>query len=571
MDLSYRMVLNLRFNRMSIQRGLSFFISIFFLLLAGCQQKGPSADLVLQNGNFFTVCERVPNVQAVAIKGDRILAVGSNDEIARYIQEKTRVINLEGKFGCPGFNDAHVHFVRGGMRMGDVDLKGVDSIREIQRKVLQSVRTLPPGSWLTGGGWDQSCLPDGKWPTSQILDVVAPDVPIFLRRVCGHAALVNRKAILIAGITADTPNPPGGEIVKNPETGQPTGILKEGAMALVSQYIPSPSEETLTDAVMKALAEAGKYGITSIQDKSGAGMLEVYKDLLDRGKLTCRISLSSSLKESSEESKRLQKRYRGVMLRFGGLDGILDGSIGAETAAFANPYLDDPINRGMLQWTQDELNGLVLLADKEGFQIQSHAVGDEANRMALDAYALTKKFNIGEKRRHRIEHAQVLSVGDIPRFQALGIVASMQPAHLMDDLRWLERKIGLQRCRYAYALKSLKDRGTVLAFGSDWPAAPLNPMLGIYAAVTRKDTTGYPPRGWFPQERIPVEEALAAYTLGSAYAEFMETEKGSLEPGKLADIVIVDRNLLKIPSQEILRAEVVYTILGGTIVYQREP
>ena len=544
-------------------------IGFGILFLAGCQREEPKADLILRNGVFFTVNETQPTVQAIAVRGDRILAVGTDEEIERYSGEATRIIDVEGRFGCPGFNDAHLHLVSGGKSMMEVDLVGAGSVEEIQRRVLRKLYRLPPGTWLTGRGWDQTLLPDKRWPTKRILDRIAPNVPIFLRRVCGHAALVNSKALTIAGITAETPDPPGGEIVKNPATGRPTGILKEGAMDLVAQYIPPSSEEVILAAVEAALAEARRLGVTSVQDNTSADMLEVYQQLLDEDKLTCRISEWPPLQEDLTEYKKLRNRYDGPMLRFGLLKGFSDGSMGSRTAAFFEPYSDDPSTYGIPQMTQEALNRLVLRADGEGFQIGIHAIGSRGNRMVLDAYALARKINGARDSRHRIEHAQVLTEADLPRFEELGVMASMQPSHCISDMRWAEERIGRERCRYAYAWKSLKNSGAVLAFGTDWPVESLNPMLGLYAAVTRRDTLGYPPRGWFPQERLTMEEAIEAYTLGSAYAEFMEKEKGSLEPGKLADVVILDRNLLSVSPSQILKTRVVYTIVGGKIVYQR--
>ncbi len=549
---------------------LTAFLFLTAIFPFGCHRKKPKADLVLKNGTFFTVNRLRPEVEAIAIKGNQILATGKDEEINRFIGENTRVIDLKGMFGCPGFNDAHLHFLSGGMSKTEVDLIGVKSIREIQKRVIKKLRTLPPGSWLTGRGWDQTLLPDKKWPTRKILDSVAPNVPIFLRRVCGHAALVNTKALHIAGIKTDTPNPPAGEIVKDPATGKPTGILKEDAMDLVSQYIPPPSEQVIEKAVEIALEEARKFGVTSIQDNTSADMLNVYQKLLNEGKLTCRVSEWPPLQEDLKRYKKLQQKYNGNIIHFGLLKGFSDGSMGSRTAAFFRPYFDDPTTRGIFQMTQDELNRLVLHADKEGFQIGIHAIGDAANRMVLDAYTLARKINGVRDSRHRIEHAQILTKEDIPRFKELGVIASMQPTHCIEDMRWAETRIGTERCRYAYAWRSLKNHGAVLAFGTDWPVVSLNPMEALYAAVTRRDTSGYPRKGWFPQERLTIQETIEAYTLGSAYAEFREKEKGSLVPGKLADIVILDHNLLEIPSEEILKTRVVYTIMNGKIVYERK-
>ncbi len=538
------------------------------VICVGCQQEDPQADLVLKNGIFFTVNKDQPRAQAVAVLEDRILAVGDNAEMDRFIGEKSRVIDLEGLFGCPGFNDAHIQFLNGGLQTNEVDLKGISTLHDIQIQILKALNQSPSGSWIVGTGWDQNLLPERQWPTKHFLDVICPDVPIYLRRVGGHAALVNNKALRIAGITSRTPNPPGGEIMKNPMTGDPTGILKEEAMHVVSQYIPSPSLEMVEWAVEYGLKEARRFGITSIQDYSSADMLEIYQQFFDQGRLTCRISEWIPIQSDLKEYEILRDKYDNNRLHVSMLNGFIDGNVGSQTAVFFQPYLDNPSTRGILQMTQEELNRLIVDADHNQFQVGIHAAGTQGNRMVLDAYALAQRINGKRDSRHRIEYAQILTEEDIVRFHDLGVIASVQPSHCIDGLHWIESQIGQERARYAYPLKSLKKEGTVIAFGTDWPAGPLNPMLGLYAAVTRRDTTGYPSEGWYPQERITIEEAIEAYTLGSAYAEFMDKEKGSLEPGKLADIVILDQNVLEIASESILKTRVVYTILDGQLIYQ---
>lgn len=548
-------------------------LSYFVLFFAGCQRNGEKADIVLKNGTFYTLNWVQPFVQAVAIKKDHILAVGGSEEMDGLVGDRTRVIDLKGMFGCPGFNDAHVHLLRGGLSRTEVDLTGVRSVEEIQRRVLQRVNELPPGSWVVGRGWDESLFPGHDWPTSRIFERIAwfaPDIPIFLIRVCGHAALVNERALLIASITEETPDPAGGEIVRDPVTRKPTGILKEEAMALVSQYLPLPSEEDIKTAIEEVFDALRRMGITSVQDHGPVSMFEVYQDLMDERKLTCRVALSPPLQEDLGAYSELRQRFNGNLLRFGFLSGRIDGSLGSRTAFLSQAYFDEPSTQGILHMTKEELNRLVILADKEGFQVGMDAVGDGGNRYVLEAYSLARLYNGTANSRHRVEHAQVLTQELVSRFKESGVVASMQPAHCADDMRWCERRIGAQRCSHVHAWKSLKDGGVVLAFGTDWPVVPLDPMIGLYVAVTRRDTLGFPAAGWYPQERLSIEEALEAYTLGSAYAEFMEREKGSLEPGKLADIVVMDRNLLEASPVDILKSKVVYTMLGGRIVYERE-
>jgi len=538
------------------------------LFFTRCFWFGQNGDLVLRNGLFYTGNLSKPQAQALVIRGERILLVGKNEDMERFVGPRTRVLDLNGRFACAGFNDAHVHLFNGGKGSTEFDLSGIASIEEMQQRILKKAWELPTEAWLIGRGWDQSLFPGGVWPDKRYLDVIAPDVPMYLVRICGHVALVNSKALAIAGIKTGIPDPPAGEIVRDPATGEPTGILKEEAMRLVSQYIPALSKEGTEQAVLNALNLVEQYGLTSLQDGSPPDIYPIYEKLLDNGMLKCRISLWFPLDERPQQYRRLRDRYNHTKLRFGLLKGFVDGSMGARTAFFQEPYSDEPSTRGIPLMTQEKLNLLVLRADREGYSIGLHAIGDEANGMALNAYALAQRINGMRDSRHRIEHAQVLTKKDIPRFKELGVIASMQPVHCIEDLPWAEARIGAARARYAYPWRSLLKESTVLAFGSDWPVAPLNPIVGMYAAVTRKDTLGQPLNGFFPQERITIREALDAYTKGSAYAERMEAEKGTLEKDKLADIVVLDQNLLVIPAQKILQTKVVMTICAGKIVYE---
>ncbi|HHS13983.1 MAG TPA: amidohydrolase [bacterium] len=550
-----------------------FFMAIGWfvvLITGGCRQPIPRADLILVNGTFFTVNRQRPLVQAVAVKGGRILAVGTREEILIHRNENTVILDVEGKFGCPGFNDAHVHLLKGALQGIDLDLRGVRTHRELQRMVLARARALPAGGWIVGRGWDQSIMPDSEFPSRRVLDAVAPGVPVYLERICGQAALVNGLALRIAGITTETPDPASGQIVKDSHTGHPTGILKNDAMLLVSQYIPEPDPEILQKAIVNILDKAVGYGLTSLQDDSGEKMLPVLDKLREEGRLPVRIMQKLLLSHDVRSARQLRQKYQGPMLRTGWLTRQLDGSMGARSAAFFQSYHDQPDNRGIVLMNQEELDRMALKADAEGFHLCLEAVGDRANFMALNSLRICQVINGRRDSRHRIEHAQILHKEDVSRFGELSVVASMQPAHLIDDLRWAQAMLGPGRTRFAYAWKSLKEAGAVLAFGTDWPVVPMNPMLGLYAAVTRKDTTGYPSDGWFPKERISMEEALEAYTLGSAYAEGQENEKGSLEPGKWADIVILNQNLLEIMSKEVLNTEVEITLVGGKIVYRRQ-
>jgi predicted amidohydrolase YtcJ len=549
----------------SMKKRMAWIVAAAALFAAGCTWFGQNADLVLRNGILYTGNDSKPQAEAMAVRGGRILLVGKNEDVDRFIGRRTQVVDLRGRFACAGFNDAHAHLLGGGKLDTEMDLSNIASVEEFQRRVLTRAWEMQAGTWLIGRGWDQTLFPGGVWPDKSWFDA---DIPVFLLRVCEHAAVVNRKALEIAGIRKDTPDPPAGEIVRDPATGEPTGILKEDAIKMVTQYIPALSKEGIIQAILKALDSARRFGITSVQDVDASETAETYQELLDKGKLTCRISMGFPLNETPEQFRRMRDRLGGPSLHFGLLKGFADGSMGARTAYFLAPYADDPSTRGIPLLTQEKLNLLVLRADRTGFQIGVHAIGDEANDMVLNAYALARRINGIRDSRHRIEHAQVLLKKDLPRFKELGITASMQPAHCVDDMRWAEARTGPKRIRYAYAWRSLLDHGAILAFGSDWPVASLDPLVGIHAAVTRQDSSGRPPGGFHPEEKITVREALDAYTKGSAYAERMEAEKGTLEKNKVADIVVLSRNLLTAPPSQILKTKVVMTICAGKIVYE---
>jgi len=559
-----------------MRRRFCFVLSFLMigLFAQACKKPVPVATLILRNGFIYTVDPENRVVESIAIKGDRILAIGTDQEMARFVGPKTAVLDLEGRFACPGFNDAHIHLPRGVMDGHELDLSGVHSIRDIQRAVMrryEEIRKDNPGGWTVGRGWDQTLYPGNERPTRSDIDRFVSEAPVFLRRVCGHVAVANGKALDIAGIDRHTPDPPGGRIVRDPRTGEPNGILEEKAMDLVIQYLPPPSKAAATAEILNLLDRFRRLGITSIQGPCDSLACEILASLLETDRLTCHVSMWMPLEADLSTAKRTRSKYRGTMIRAGLLKGYIDGSLGSRTAALFRSYADAPETFGLQRMTQNALNLLVLKADREGFQVGLHAIGDRANRMALDAFELARELNGRRDSRHRIEHAQVLDPEDIPRFARLGVTASMQPSHCLTDLLWAEHRLGTRRSRTAYAWNELAESGTVLAFGTDWPAAPLDPLIGIYTAVTRRDTSGYPAQGWFPEQRIGIGEAIRAYTLGSAYAEFTDPMKGSLEPGKLADIVVFDRNLLRIPPQELLRAGVAYTILGGKIIYRAVP
>ena len=549
-------------------------LSLFplFLLALSCTSTKYST-LVLINGKVATMDKNNPWAEAVAINGEKIIKVGKNEDIKSLISDKTKIIDLNDRLAIPGFNDAHLHFVSGGLSLLRVNLQGCTTLDEIKSRIRAKIDELPEGAWIIGRGWDHTLFNKGVWPDKSMLDEIAPNNPVFLRRVDGHSVWVNSLALKAAGITKETTNPLGGEIVRDAHAGEPTGILTENAIDLVDKVIPEPSKEELTLAIRKALEEARKYGVTSIQDNSNLGVIDIYKELLKNGELTVRVSEWLPFDWINEMKKldNIRKKFpkHSNMLRPGLLKGFADGSMGSSTAYFFEPYSDDSTNYGIPLYTQEELTELVVKADKAGYQMGIHAIGDKANHMVLNAYEQSIKLNGKRDSRHRIEHAQVLRSEDIKRFYKLGVIASMQPTHCIDDMRWAESRIGHERCVGAYAWGSFLDCEAKLAFGTDWPVEPLNPMLGLYSAVTRQSIEkGLPVGGWFPEQRLTVEETVRAYTLEAAYAEFQETIKGSIEPGKLADIVILSDDIFTIPPKEILNTRVVMTILGGKIIYE---
>lgn len=534
----------------------------------------------MQNGRVATLDTQQPWAEAVAMAGDSILAVGATVELEKFSGPRTKVIDLGGRLVIPGFNDAHCHLLSGGLSLLRVNLLGATTAEEIKRRVAEKVRESPPGSWIRGRGWDHTLFNRGRWPDKSLLDSVADGHPIFLMRVDGHVGWANSEAFRLAGITSATPDPPGGEIVRDPETKEPTGIFKENAVDLINTVVPPPTKTELTLALEKALVEARRLGVTSVQEQSDPGDFpggyEVYREFFDAGKLTLRIDTWLALNDATKPHRldSLQALFpkAGGWLRAGMLKGFTDGSMGSRTALFFAPYSDDPTTSGIAGYTQDSLNNLVRIGDSLGYQIGLHAIGDKANYMALKAFDFARLTNGPKTRRHRLEHAQVMRPQDIEYCARLGVVALMQPTHCTSDMRWAEDRVGKERCKGAYAWRSFLDNRVPLAFGTDWPVEPLDPMEGIYSAVTRqpREVVKPLPESWMPEQRITVEEAVRAYTFGSAYAEFQEEKKGSIAPGKLADLVVLSQNIFTIPPREILSTKVDLTIVGGKVVFERK-
>ncbi len=536
------------------------------------------ADLVLVNGKVWTVDKRQPEVEAVAVWRYRILAVGKSDDVKALAGPRTRVIDLKGRRVVPGFYDSHIHLLGSGLRLGEVALKDAKDEAEFGRRLREFDRKLPRDRWLLGGEWDHDRTFGGRLPSAELIDKYVPDRPVFLRRYDGHMAVVNTQVLKKADVTAKTADPPGGVIYRKPGTQEPTGLLRDNAMALVDGLVPPPSETEIIEAVRAALAEARQAGVTSVQDMDGSGaatrrtLFRVYQQLARDGKLTLRIDLRWPLGEWETLAKLgAEAGFGDDWVKIGGVKGFVDGSLGSSTAKMFESFLNEPGSTGVYVTPLDRLRQDVAAADLAGLSVAIHAIGDRANAELLDIFAEVARTNGPRDRRFRVEHAQHLRPQDYARFKELGVIASMQPYHAIDDGRWAEGRIGSKRCESSYAFRSLREAGAKLAFGSDWSVAPLSPILGIDAAVTRRTLDGKHPKGWCAEQRIGVAEAVEAYTLTAAYAAFQEKDRGSIETGKLADLVVLSRDILAEDERDhIAEATVVQTVVGGKVVYQRK-
>jgi len=549
-------------------------------LLVGCQPgyDGPPADLVVMNANVVTIDHDNPRAEAIAVIGEEIIAVASNQAIQAYIEEgTTEVIDAGGRLVIPGFNDAHAHYA--GLDTDYIELRYITDPNIITERVREAVARAQPGELIRGGHWEHEMFTDKQWPTKELLDEVAPNNPVSLSRTDGHSSLVNSYVIRASGITNDTPDPFGGEIQRDPVTGEATGIFKEQARSLLRynavevQRTPEEEAARRAEGWEAMLDYTRSLGITSIQHPGG-GNAETYQRLLDEGKLTVRVDVSGRLTADPEELQRwaeLRDRYpqSGNWIRFGYMKGFIDGTLGSGTALFFEPFLDEPDKSGLPMMPYEELEEQILATDAMGFQIGIHAIGTKANNWILNAYEKAQEVNGVRDSRHRSEHAQVLIDEDIPRFAGLGVIASMQPTHCITDKRFAEKRISLERSKGAYAWRRLLDAGAKLAFGTDYSVEPLPPLEGIYAAVTRKDRMGEEGDGWFPDQKLTAEEAIEFYTLGAAYAQFMEDRKGMIKEGYLADLAIYEQDFMVAPENEIMTAQVAYTIVGGKVVYQK--
>jgi predicted amidohydrolase YtcJ len=543
------------------------------ILSAGCgarkSDESTGADLIVY-GRVWTGDSTRPWAQAVAVEGDTIAAVGDSATVARLGGRDTRVIANGKAMVAPGFMDGHAHFLRGGFQLSNVDLRDAATPEEFVSRIKAFAATLRPGEWILGGTWDHENWPGAPLPDRSWIDSVTPNNPVFIDRLDGHMALANSAALKLAGVNRSTREIPGGAIVRRPD-GEPTGVLKDEAQNPMWAVIPTPSVIQSDTALQRAMAWAASKGVTAIADVDVPWYeVAALRRAHAAGKLATRVSVYVPLRDWRRMADTVRKQGIGdEWLRVAGVKGYVDGSLGSTTALFYRPYNDAPGTAGLFVTPEDSLRAWIGGADSARLQVVVHAIGERANGVLLDIFDSVATAHGPRDRRFRVEHAQHLRRADIDRLARSGVMASMQPYHAIDDGRWAQKRIGPERIKTTYAFRSLLDRGARLGFGSDWTVAPLDPLLGIYAAVTRRTLDGTNPEGWVPQEKITVEEALRAYTSANAYGVFAETQRGKLAPGYLADLVVLDQDLTRIPAQAIDRAQVRATVVGGRVVYSR--
>jgi len=560
----------------------------------------PKADVIFLHGNIYTGVADTssfhanPRAEALAVRDGRVAAVGRDDEILKLKGSATTVVDLAGHFAMPGFNDAHMHLANAGFRRLTVELGGVKSLTEFRERIRERVLTAGPGEWIVGGGWDQTLWPVKELPSRWDIDEVTTDHPVFLQRVDGHIAVANTKALQLASITVASRDPQGGKIDRD-SSGQATGILRETAGDAVTAVIPRPTHDRRRQAIETALQDLAQSGVTSAQDNSDIGDAQVNWDdfqILEEiergGKLTARVSEWMPFNDqlSNLQAHRASHPQSDNMLHTGMLKGFMDGSLGSRTAALLDPYADDAANFGLPQYDQAKLTEMTKERVDAGFQIGFHAIGDKGVQMALDAFAAATADRVGTGLRPvqaerssavspqtsapglrlRVEHAQVTNPLQVAKFKELKVIASMQPTHLLTDMNWAEARLGPKRAAHSYAWAEFLKNGVTLAFGTDYPVEPVTPFRGLYAAVTRKSEDGK--KEYYPEQKLNIEQAIAAYTTGSAFAEFAEKEKGTLAPGMLADMVVLDRDITSVAPEKILGTKVLRTVVGGKTVYE---
>jgi predicted amidohydrolase YtcJ len=527
------------------------------------------ATAIYVNGNFWTGDPRQPKVEAIAVHDGRISQMGTSAKVRSIADKSTRVVDLHNAPVVPGFIDNHLHFVSGGLALDRVDLRDASTPAEFSSRIAQAAAKLPKGRWILDGNWDHETW-GGQLPTRDWIDKDTRQTPVFVSRLDGHMALANSVVLKLAGIDEKTPDPPGGTIVRD-SAGRPTGVLKDAAMTLVTKVMPPPSDEELEQGLLRAMEHAVSHGLTQVHDMGGFEdfrVLQVYQRARAKDELRLRIYSFVPIAESQQAAVFKQRNGTGDdWLRWGGVKGYVDGSLGSTTAWFHRPYKDEPNTSGLTVTDPEVLRNQISAANNAGLHVTVHAIGDRANDWLLDTYAKVQQAGPKKDWRFRIEHAQHLSPDAIRKFALLGVIASMQPPHLIDDGRWAEKRVGADRLEGMYAFRSLIDAGAHLTFGSDWPVASLDPLTGIYAAVTRRTAGGANPNGWQPQQKITVAEALRAYTAENAWAGFQEGKVGVLKDGALADFVVLSRDLFSTPPEQIADIKVVRTVVGGRDVF----
>ena len=558
-------------------------VACFFLLVAARaaaqQPKGPEpADTVVLHGKIYTVNPRQAWAEALAIRDGKILSVGSNQEIKRFRGPATRVIDARGRLVLPGFTDCHIHFLSGSISLGQVNLEGARTVAEIQQRVKAYAVAHGGNAWILGRGWTYPVFGAVALPHKKFLDEVMPDRPVLLEGFDGHTSWANSRALELAGLTRETPDPPNGVIVRDPQTGEATGALKEAAAELVERIVPKPTRAEKLAALRAGLTAANRAGVVRVHSAGGDFEgLELLDELRRSGGLTVRMYIAYFLdppelkQETVQIIEEARRRYNGEWISAGAVKTMLDGVVESHTAAMLAPYADDPTVSGKLFWDAAKYKAAIAELDRRGFQVFTHAIGDAAVRLALDAYEQAQRANGTRDARPRIEHIETITAADIPRFATLGVIASFQPLHAYpedDTLKVWAPNAGKDRESRGFAWRSVLDSGGRLAFGSDWPVVTLNPWEGLQNAVTRQTVEGQPPGGWVPEQRVSLAQAIEAYTLGAAIAGRREKTEGSLERGKLADLIIVSQNILEIDPRAIGKTEVLMTMVGGKIVYQ---
>jgi hypothetical protein len=548
----------------------------------------PIADSIYVGADIYTgimtnsSSNKVQRAEAMAVRGDKVLAIGSESDVMKFKGPQTQIFDLQRRFVMPGFNDAHMHLTEAGFKKLTVDLTGTRSLHEFKTRIRKRVDTAVPQEWIIGSGWDETLWPGSHLPTRSDIDEVAPDHPVFLVRIDGHVGVANTLALKLAHVTAISKAPEGGEIARD-ASGEPTGILRETAQSLVASVVPPPDAEKQRKAIGLALEDIARSGVTSVQDFSGYTgesnftNFKILEQLESEGKLTVRISEWLPFNEPVDSLKQRRDAHpqSDPMLHTGMLKAFMDGSLGSHTAAMLAPFSDDPKNSGLPRYEQSKLNEMAKQRVEAGFQLGFHAIGDRAVAMALEAFAEAEKAaqasgakapDGSDNFRLRVEHAQVTNPAQVERFRELNVIASMQPSHVLSDMHWAGERLGPERAAHSYAWNEFESHGVKLAFGTDYPVEPVTPFRGIYAAVTRKSEDGK--HEYYPAQKLTIEQAIAAYTTGAAYAEFAEKLKGTLAPGMLADFVVLDRDLTAVPPAQILGTKVLRTVVGGKNVYE---